>query len=798
MTSTATITITTFPNRWQTTPDGRRDRTLAELAAELATAPVTSTPKDALAFWNGAVFREGGRRCNADVVTVTAAFLDHDGTHAEIEPFLAELAERGLEYLVIPSPSHFDALDSGKYKIRVIVPYSQPVKAEEHRRVWAWLNARAGGVLDRQTKAPSQGYCVPACKPEHADSWWTRHEPGEALDVVALLAAMPGDAHSAPGRAPTHHEIERYSHVAEPAIDDYLETLPEQVAAGDRHRTLFLLAQRCRDWGIDPERHVQRYNLAHCNPPKTSEELARVLDNPDAYRWHPVGFELARVAFIGLDQKPTIDRAIESLAEQAAELYERERQLVTLADDGSITAANEHRVGELVSHHVKLYRHVRATQRTPAHWTPASVPVSLPKQILARGRWPRVRALEGVINMPSMRRDGSIIVEPGYDVASGLFYRPQNGMRVDIPEGPTFEQGKVALGRVAKLFEQFPFEEDAMRAAHLALVASTVARPMIDGPIPVGIFDANRSQCGKSKLTAAVALIMTGELPARKAWHENDTTMADQLFASAMTGDRVLYFDNVRNGSTIESAALDGGLTSMRIAQRRRYTDILAPVTFKPIVLVSGNGIRVGGDMEARAVYVRLVSELEDPTARIDIEIPDLLGHIKRRRGEIVSDLLTAWSAWLGAGRPGEVKPWHTFEAWGAVRAMLGWYGYADPLDTRAALRALDETTDLLRGLLDYIAQHFPAREGDGQGRTSSVGGCTAGRLLEHLRRSVGGIEHGEAAGELLAGLARGRGEGALDARALGIALRGYKDRVCGGRRLVRTTVGGKPRWSVR
>lgn len=799
MTSTSTITITTFPSRWQTTPDGSQRVTLAELAAGLANAPITSEPKEALPFWNGVVFREGGRRCNADVMTVTAAFLDHDGTRAAIDPFLAELAGRRLEHLVIPTPSHFDALARDGYKIRVIVPYSEPITAEAHRRVWAWLNALAGGVLDRQTKAPSHGYCVPACRPEHAASWWTRHVPGDPLDVAGLLATVPdGERSDAPARAPMTHEIERFSHVANPAIAEYLETLPDRVSEGERHRTLFLLAQRCRDWGIDPEPHVRSYNAAHCDPPKPGEELGRVLDNLDRYRWHPVGFEIARVAFIGRDHKPTIDRAIETLAERAPELYRRDGQLVTLADDGSIIAANEHRVGELVSHHVKLYRHARATKAVPAHWAPAAVPVSLPRQILARGTWQRIRKLEGVINMPSMRRDGSIITEPGYDDASGLFYRPQEGMRVDIPEAPTLEQGKAALGRVARLFEQFPFEVDAMRAAHLALVATTVARPMIDGPIPIGVFDANRSQCGKSKLTAAVAFIMTGELPARKAWHDSDTMMADQLFSSAMAGDRVLYFDNVKNGSTVGSAALDGALTSMRVTQRRRYTDISAAVAFRPMVLVSGNGIRIGGDMEARAVYVRLVSELEDPTARADIEIPDLLGHIKRHRGEIVGDLLTAWSAWIIAGRPGQVKPWHTFEAWGAVRAMLGWYGYADPLDTRTALRDLDETTDLLRGLIGYIAQHFPARAGGGSGMTSSVGGCTAGELLEHLRNPLPGSARRDAAAELHSGLACEQRDGQLDARALGITLGRYRDRVCDGRWLAKTKVNGKVRWSVR
>lgn len=188
------ITITRLRSLTQTTPEGTERVTLAALAARFTDAPVTDAPKSSLPMWCPTIFRDGAHRCNANVASVTAGFFDHDGTREEIEPFLAALAERGIEHLVIPSPSHFDALDRGLYKVRILVPYSEPVSADEHRRVWRSMNEMAGGVLDTAPSAPSNAFYVPAVHPEHASKWWITYRPGNPLDVQAILASSPTPA----------------------------------------------------------------------------------------------------------------------------------------------------------------------------------------------------------------------------------------------------------------------------------------------------------------------------------------------------------------------------------------------------------------------------------------------------------------------------------------------------------------------------------------------------------------------------------------------------------------------------
>jgi len=47
-------------------------------------------------------------------------------------------------------------------------------------------------------------------------------------------------------------------------------------------------------------------------------------------------------------------------------------------------------------------------------------------------------ALQGIIEAPALREDGTIITEPGYDEQSHLFYAPDDGLHVpEIPEHPT-------------------------------------------------------------------------------------------------------------------------------------------------------------------------------------------------------------------------------------------------------------------------------------------------------------------------------------------------------------------------
>ncbi len=73
-------------------------------------------------------------------------------------------------------------------------------------------------------------------------------------------------------------------------------------------------------------------------------------------------------------------------------------------------------------------------------------PAAIAQTLLARsGAW-NFRPLIGVVSAPTLRPDGSILDQPGYDpAATGLFLDTQHEVFPPIPSDPTREQGQAAL-----------------------------------------------------------------------------------------------------------------------------------------------------------------------------------------------------------------------------------------------------------------------------------------------------------------------------------------------------------------
>jgi putative DNA primase/helicase len=59
--------------------------------------------------------------------------------------------------------------------------------------------------------------------------------------------------------------------------------------------------------------------------------------------------------------------------------------------------------------------------------------------------------LSGVINSPTLRHDGSILSEPGYDFETGLLFDPRGVEFRAIPEHPTQDDAKRALAELLRL-----------------------------------------------------------------------------------------------------------------------------------------------------------------------------------------------------------------------------------------------------------------------------------------------------------------------------------------------------------
>jgi hypothetical protein len=67
-------------------------------------------------------------------------------------------------------------------------------------------------------------------------------------------------------------------------------------------------------------------------------------------------------------------------------------------------------------------------------------------------------ALQGIIEAPALRTNGTVIAEPGYDEHSRLFYAPENGLHLpEIPERPSDGDIGRAVKLISEILEDFPF-----------------------------------------------------------------------------------------------------------------------------------------------------------------------------------------------------------------------------------------------------------------------------------------------------------------------------------------------------
>jgi hypothetical protein len=68
--------------------------------------------------------------------------------------------------------------------------------------------------------------------------------------------------------------------------------------------------------------------------------------------------------------------------------------------------------------------------------------------------------------------------------------------------------------------------------------------------------------------------------------------------------------------------------------------------------VVTGNNIRVGGDLDRRCYRTRIDAGMARPWKRNKFTIPDLKAYVRKNRAELLGALLTMIRGWYAAGKP--------------------------------------------------------------------------------------------------------------------------------------------------
>ena len=437
---------------------------------------------------------------------------------------------------------------------------------------------------------------------------------------------------------------------------------------------------------------------------------------------------------IGTDEHRVNDEAVIALAGEPG-VYERGGLLVQVIDspDPAAEAAAVRRppglpvlrplpkatLRELLTARASWQKVNREGEAGPAH-----PPAWCVDAVLDRGTWPGLRRLEAVLPYPVVRADGGVLAASGYDPATGLLVRLPRGLAIDVPDRPTPDDIRRAVGTLGDAVADFPFEAPAHRAAWVAGLLTPLAWFAFDGPAPLFLIDKNVRGAGAGLLADVVALTLTGRRFPVMSYTPDRVELRKRITSLAVEGERMVLLDNL--AGPVGNDVLDAALTATSWKDRvlggnRNYDGPLNVVWY-----ATGNNVQMQADTSRRTCPIRMESAEERPELRTGFRHPDLRAHVRASRGPLLGAALTLLRGYFAAGRPRHGLPaWGSFEGWsGVVREAVVFAGLPDPGDAREALlTAADRDAAAVAAVIRLMEALDPG------GR-----GLTAGELIDRAK----------------------------------------------------------------
>jgi hypothetical protein len=475
-----------------------------------------------------------------------------------------------------------------------------------------------------------------------------------------------------------------------------------QPAGGVKLGTLFELA---RQGGYVPPRAPRKAKRAEDRAdPAAAGDAGEPPANVDQRAGRPDDEAPPTIKWVQGDLPECVDQAEDALIKSKLRIYQRAGYLVRVVRKHTPSVRyNRQQLGALGLLTVDAPYLIESMTRA-ARWRKwnskvkdketgelgAWVPMNAPEQaaqtyIARRGHW-NVPILWSAISTPTLRRDGTVLQEPGYDVKTQSWYDPCGVVFPTIPDNPTMEDAQAALEKLKEAFKTFPFESESDRAVALALALTAIVRRSLTSA-PLGAITAPVMASGKTLLADGIAILATGVSAPAMKYADTDEEMTKTMLAVLAEGDQVVLIDNVER--PLEGDTLCVVLTQESFRQRVLGRTEMMSVPTTTLFLATGNHLVIAGDLRTRALLCRLDPKEERPEERQFAT--EYRTWITEHRPELVAAALTIMRAFIATKQqPRDFCPqWGRFEAWtDMVRAPLIWLDCADPC---ASLKELEK-----------------------------------------------------------------------------------------------------------
>lgn len=329
-------------------------------------------------------------------------------------------------------------------------------------------------------------------------------------------------------------------------------------------------------------------------------------------------------------------------------------------------------------------------------------------QALGPGQW-RFPPIEALVDTPVLRPDGSVLSTPGYDSVTRLYLTPCPGLAdVSVPESPTAGQVDRSVRIIEDVLNGFPFADAASYANAVGLLITPVVRNAISGNVPLALIDAPQAGTGKSLEAEMGSIVATGRPAAMLSPAREDDEWRKAITSALLAGSTFIVFDNL--DTILQAGPLACAITSRSWSDRVLGRSETVELPQRATWIVTGNNIRLGGDLPRRCYQIRLDAQTSRPWQRQGFRHPDLIAWTLENRGSIVAALLTLCRAWHAAGRPLAKSPViGGFESWsrtiGGILAFAGIERFLANLD--ALYERADETAFQWEQFLRALGEIF-------------------------------------------------------------------------------------------
>ncbi len=224
------------------------------------------------------------------------------------------------------------------------------------------------------------------------------------------------------------------------------------------------------------------------------------------------------------------------------------------------------------------------------------------------------KPLVGIVEHPYIGDDFKPVLTRGYDSTTGLYKVSDVNPDIDFFKDP----GEALIYIADEVLQDFPFSSEMDEIAAVSCFLTGMQRKLItdNSGCPGYLFTAPVQSSGKTTLCQAINQSLYGRPAAATSFSKDDTEMAKHLLGILQEGISCVLFDNLPEGSVIESNELAKAITSDSYSNRWLGHNKTLTAPSSVLWLMTGNNISICGDFNTRFLKIELDPKAANPDQR--------------------------------------------------------------------------------------------------------------------------------------------------------------------------------------